>query len=60
MTKLFSFFKEAWAELKQVTWLTTPQMVASTVMVIILSAFVAAFVFVVDKGLQVVIGVIIP
>ena len=48
MFKLIDFFKEAWAELKQVAWLTTPQMIASTWIVVILVFVVAIYIATVD------------
>jgi len=48
MNSVFNFFKESWAELKQVAWLTTPQMIASTWMVILLVIIMAIYVSSVD------------
>ena len=59
MGRLFTFLKEAWAELKQVAWLTPIQMVASTWLVIILVVVVSAYIGVVDFILSRVIGVFI-
>lgn len=58
MQKSIVFFKEAWAELRQVSWLTVPQMVASTWLVVILSILVAGFIFCVDYILKIVLGVL--
>ena len=59
MQNVISFFKESWAELKQVAWLTTPQMIASTWMVIILVIVMAIYVGGVDFILSRIIGVLI-
>jgi preprotein translocase SecE subunit len=59
MNGLVLFFKEAWGELKQVTWLTTPQMIASTWVVIILVIIMAIYVFAVDFILRGVFGALI-
>lgn len=59
MNNIVTFVKESWAELKQVSWLTRPQMIASTLMVIILSAVMAAFVSVVDYTLHFLIRILV-
>ena len=59
MNSMIAFVKESWAELKQVSWLTVPQMVASTWLVIILSAVMALFVFVVDFLLKHIVGILV-
>ena len=48
MSSLIQFFKEAYEELKKVTWLTRPQMLASTWLVIVLVIIFAIYVGVVD------------
>jgi len=48
MNNILVFFRESWAELKQVAWLTVPQMIASTWMVIILVIIMAIYVGVID------------
>jgi preprotein translocase subunit SecE len=48
MNNIIGFFRDSWAELKQVAWLTVPQMIASTWMVIILVILMAIFVGAVD------------
>ncbi|MCG3204145.1 MAG: Protein translocase subunit SecE [Elusimicrobia bacterium] len=59
MQNLISFFKESWAELKQVAWLTTPQMIASTWMVVLLVIVMAIYVGGVDFILSRIIGVLV-
>ena len=59
MEKFVSFVKEAWAELKQVSWLTVPQMIASTWLVILLVILVSLYVGGVDLILSRLIGVLV-
>ena len=59
ITKVITFSKEAWGELKQVAWLTTPQMIASTWLVIILVIVVALYIAGVDFILSRIIGVLL-
>ncbi len=56
MNNVITFVKEAWIELKQVAWLTVPQMIASTWVVVILVVIVAIYIFIVDKVLHLLIG----
>jgi preprotein translocase subunit SecE len=58
MNNILVFFRESWAELKQVAWLTVPQMIASTWMVIILVVIMAIFVGGVDYLLSRIFGFI--
>ena len=44
MKKLIQFLKEAYSELKKVTWLSRKEAIASTVVVIILVSIVAVFI----------------
>lgn len=52
--ELFQFFREAYEELKKVSWLTRPQMMASTwlviLLVIIFAVLVGALDFVIAKS----------
>lgn len=59
MKNIIIFIKEAWAELKQVAWLTTPQMIASTWMVIMLVIVMAVYVGGVDFILSRLFGILI-
>jgi preprotein translocase subunit SecE len=59
MEKLIQFFKESWAELKQVSWLTVPQMIASTWVVIILVIVMAIYLGGVDFVISRLIGALI-
>ena len=46
--RLFRFFKEAWEELKKVTWLTRKQMIASTWLVVVLVILASIYISIVD------------
>ena len=59
MNNLVIFVKESWAELKQVSWLTAPQMIASTWLVIILSALMAVFVGSIDFVLSFILRILV-
>ena len=59
MNKVITFIKEAWAELKQVAWLTVPQMIASTWIVVILVIVIALYIGGVDFILSRVLGVLV-
>ena len=59
MKNIFIFVREAWAELKKVAWLTVPQMIASTWIVIILVIIVAIYIGGVDFILTRIIGLLI-
>jgi len=53
------FFKEAYAELKKVTWLSRKEAIASTIVVIIIVILVAIFVGVVDFVLARILGALL-
>lgn len=59
MTNFINFFRESWTELKQVAWMTVPQMIASTWMVIILVIIMAIYVGSIDFVLSRVMGLLI-
>ncbi len=59
MEKISRFFQEAYQELKLATWLTPQQMVASTIVVIILTVIVALYVSVVDRILVFVASIVL-
>ena len=48
MGTIITFVQEAWTELKQVAWLSVPQMIASTWVVLALVAVIAVYIFSVD------------
>ena len=56
---LFSFFKEAYGELKKATWLSRKEMVQSTVVVIVLVLIMAAYIAVVDFILSITLGAVL-
>ena len=59
MNNIVAFVKESWAELKQVSWLTPPQMIASTWLVIILAAVMAVYVAGVDFVLSFILRILV-
>ncbi len=59
MNQFVIFLREAWLELKQVAWLTTPQMVSSTIVVVVLVFIMSIYVLLVDKVLHLIIGILI-
>jgi preprotein translocase SecE subunit len=59
MQSFINFFKESWAELKQVAWLPVPHMIASTWMVIVLVIVMAIYVGGVDFILKTLFSVLI-
>ncbi len=59
MKKIIDFTKEAWAELKHVSWLTVPQVIASTWVVIILVIVMSIYVSGVDFVLSRILGVLV-
>jgi preprotein translocase SecE subunit len=59
MNRWFQFFKEAYEELKKVSWLTRPQMIASTWLVVFLVAIFAVYVSVVDLIIARILGLLI-
>lgn len=59
MNTIITFVKEAWTELKQVSWLTTPQMIASTWLVVLLVIVMSIYVGGIDFILSRLIGVLV-
>ena len=57
--KIEQFLKEAWIELKKVTWPTPKQAIVSTSVVIIVTLIMSAFLGLVDLGLTKLIRVIL-
>ncbi|MGQ0645814.1 MAG: preprotein translocase subunit SecE [Elusimicrobiota bacterium] len=61
MKRLIEFIKEAYEELKKVTWLTRPQMIASTWLVILfmiaMSIYIGAVDFVIGRVFGLFVGV---
>jgi preprotein translocase subunit SecE len=52
------FVREAYAELKKVTWLSRKEVVASTIVIIFLIILVAIFVVSIDKILQIIFSLL--
>ncbi len=59
MAALIQFIKEAYEELKKVTWLTRPQMIASTWLVILLVIVMSVYVGFVDFVIARVFGLLV-
>jgi len=58
MNNALRFFQEAYQELKLSSWLTRQQMMGSTVVVIILTLIMAAYVSVIDRILLFLAGIL--
>jgi preprotein translocase subunit SecE len=58
MDKVIRFFQEAYQELKHSSWLSRQQMIGSTVVVIILTLIMAAYVSVIDRVLLFLAGIL--
>lgn len=50
------FFKEIREELKKVNWSTRQELTGATVIVILASAFLTLYIFIIDKGLSKLVG----
>ena len=48
MDQLIAFFKESYAELQKVTWLSRQEVIGSTAVIVVLIAIMAVFVWAVD------------
>lgn len=59
MAAVVRFFKEAYEELKRVSWLSRQQMIASTWLVILLVIIFAIYVGVVDLVIARVLGLLV-
>ena len=59
IAKIEQFLREAWIELKKVTWPTPKQAAVSTAVVIIVTLIMSAFLGLVDFGLTKLIRVIL-
>lgn len=59
MKSIVLFIKESWAELKQVSWLTVPQVIASTWIVVILVIVMAAYLGAVDFVISRILGALV-
>jgi preprotein translocase subunit SecE len=58
--KVLNYFKESWQELSKVVWPTRKQVIEITIAVLIISAVVSVFLgffdFVLNKGLEYLVG----
>ncbi|MFH1282224.1 MAG: preprotein translocase subunit SecE [bacterium] len=59
ISKAIQFVKEAYFELKKVTWLGKKEMIASTVVVILLVLIIAFYVGIIDLILMKLLGIFI-
>ena len=57
--KLFHFFKEVKNELKKVTWPGRREVINSTIVVLIATAVITLFLYLVDVGLSKLVGMVI-
>ena len=58
MDKIIRFFQEAYQELRFSSWLSREQMMGSTVVVIILTIILAAFISLIDRVLLFLAGIL--
>ncbi|MFH2056455.1 MAG: preprotein translocase subunit SecE [bacterium] len=54
--KILKYFEETKLELKKVTWPSKPEIIGSTIVVVVTSILISAFLYVVDTGLSTVVG----
>ena len=59
MDKIIDFFKEAYEELKKVTWLSRKEVVGSTIVIIILISLLSVFVAFIDFILLKLVGLVL-
>jgi preprotein translocase subunit SecE len=59
MDKMLRFFQEAYQELKLSSWLSRQEMMASTIVVIVLTVIVAIYVGVIDRILLFFAGILL-
>ncbi len=58
MNKLVRYFQDAYQELKLASWLSRQQMIGSTIVVIVLTLIMAAYVSLIDRLLLFVAGIL--
>ncbi|QPM67127.1 preprotein translocase subunit SecE [Atribacter laminatus] len=58
-TKLKNYFKDAWSELKKVTWPSRKELISSTLTVLVVVVVFAVFLGVIDLILTALIGLYI-
>jgi preprotein translocase subunit SecE len=59
LEKIIDYIKKVYLEMRKVTWPTRNDLVNSTIVVIVISAIVAAVVFVLDTIFTTVLGIIL-
>jgi preprotein translocase subunit SecE len=59
LEKVITYIKKVYLEMRKVTWPTRNELVNSTIVVIVISAIVAAIVFVLDTIFTTVLGIIL-
>ncbi|MCX7995782.1 MAG: preprotein translocase subunit SecE [candidate division WOR-3 bacterium] len=57
--KIIDYIRDIYLEMRRVTWPTRNELVSSTVIVIILSIFVALIVFVLDRVFSILLEIVI-
>ena len=57
--KIIQFLKEVKIELKKVTWPNRKEVINSTIVVLIATAIITTFLYIVDVGLSRIVGLII-
>ena len=55
MDKIRKYVKETMAELRKMTWPTKDELIGSTIVTVVVSVIVAAFIGIVDQGLTFII-----
>uniref|UniRef100_A0A7V1EHP1 Protein translocase subunit SecE n=1 Tax=candidate division WOR-3 bacterium TaxID=2052148 RepID=A0A7V1EHP1_UNCW3 len=59
MNKIIEYIKNVYLEMKRVSWPTRSELANSTVIVILVSAFVALLIFVLDRIFTALLGIVI-
>jgi preprotein translocase subunit SecE len=59
LEKVINYIKKVYLEMRKVTWPTRNDLVNSTIVVIVISAVVAAIIFVLDTIFTTVLGIIL-
>jgi preprotein translocase subunit SecE len=56
---IIRYLEETKVELQKVTWPTKPEVIGSTIVVIVTSIVISAFIFLVDRGLSEIVSLIL-
>ncbi|MEO0137622.1 MAG: preprotein translocase subunit SecE [candidate division WOR-3 bacterium] len=59
LNRALDYIKNVYLEMKKVTWPTKNELISSTIIVIILSVFVALIIFVLDRIFSLLLGIVI-